>query len=867
MNDQNRNVQQGEKSVYAEQGDVHITYAGEREILRALTESPFRPEVFLGREDDLDAIKKSLFSENNLLLVNGNGGVGKTSIASTYYHRYQHEYAHTAWILSEKSIANAMLSKLSTPLALQFENTMPTEKRLELLLMAMDSLNKPCLLVIDNANEVEDLEKNYQNLRRCSNFHLLLTTRITEFEQAELYRIDGLPENQALALFEKHYRKTLQDDEVAIFKQIRTAVGDNTLVVELLAKNIYQFNRLKAHYSLANLLNDLQSKGLLALSKSQAVGTDYQSKGSLRKEKPEDIIAAMYDLGELSSKETAILSVLSVLPAESIGFNTLETLLPSPMFENLESNLLFLAQKGWIEYNEDNAEFKCSPVIQEITKKKNPQLLDDCQSLIETLIEKLNYEGCHITGSSYEDAALFSRYAESVAAGFNESHSNLVILCERIGVYHETTGNLDKALAFFKYNNYLVQKLYAYYPSNVELKGALQISYSNLGHVYKKLENLELALELFAESFELSKELHAAYPTDVNFKCDLAISLQRMGETHTALGNLEQALGFYGNNLELSQELYAADPPNIRFKNGLACSYQCMGETHTSLGNLELALGFFEGFNELSLDLHAAYPTEVGFKNTLAISCDKLGETHAALGNLKQALGFFENFNHLEQDLYAAYPSNVEFKGNLAISYERLGKTHFALGDLEQALGFYQDYNRLESELHADYPGNVGFKNSLAISCQFLGNTHAALGDLVQTLDFYQACNHLENELHADYPSNVGFKNQLAVSYQFLGITHAALGDLGQALGFYKDYNRLESELHADYPGNVGFKDGLAVSYAKLGGIYEQTGDKELAAQYYRLAHALLTELADNFPSYVEFKNHLTWAENKLANF
>lgn len=61
-------------------------------------------------------------------------------------------------MLSEKNIANVLLS-LAGPLGMQFEETMPADARLELLLRELAELQKPCLLVIDNANELEDLEK------------------------------------------------------------------------------------------------------------------------------------------------------------------------------------------------------------------------------------------------------------------------------------------------------------------------------------------------------------------------------------------------------------------------------------------------------------------------------------------------------------------------------------------------------------------------------------------------------------------------------------------------------------------------------------------------------------------------------------
>lgn len=484
-----------------------------------LTKPPFVSEGFVGRKEELRVMKDKLFGGNSLLLlVNGEGGIGKTSLASKYFHTYQEEYAHAARVLSEKNIANVLLLSLPGPLGMQFEETTPADERFDQLLTAMAQLNTPCLLVIDNANEVDDLEKNYIHLRRCQNFHVMLTTRITEFSQAACYKIEGLPE--ALQLFRKHYPGH-KESEDALFKHIRTAVGGNTLVIELLAKSLHSFNRLKTTYSLASLLADLQNKGLLALRQSHAVITDYHSKGSMRKERPEDIIAAMYDLSQLQPGETALLSVFAVLPAENIGFEMMETLLSHK--EGVDQKLLALAQKGWIEHNETSPSFKCSSVVQEITKKKNPQLFEDCRTLSDTLIEKLLYEPGtgHLLNATYEEAAVFARYAESVVRSFSVAEDSVAILCERIGSYYRTTGNLDKALGFFEEETDLFKELYEAYPTNVSFKNGLALSYLWLGWVYEKAENKKKAKECYVLSKELLTPLVKSFPAYVEFKKNL----------------------------------------------------------------------------------------------------------------------------------------------------------------------------------------------------------------------------------------------------------------------------------------------------------------------------------------------------------
>ncbi len=657
-----RDIKQGDKSVYSENGNVTVNYA-EKHIPKNLTRPPFISDVFIGRDDDIDAVHRQLFNDKPLLLlVNGEGGIGKTTLAAHYYSSYEDHYQHLAWVFAEDNLLDAVLT-LAPPLQIVFPPDCPAPQRLDGLLAGMADLHKPCLLVIDNANNLAELENYYSALRACSNFHILMTTRITEFEQVACHKIKPLPWENARALFKQHYPGH-HPDEDPLLQKILVAVGYNTLVIELLAKNLHNHNRLKIRYSLNDLFNDLQHKGLLKLN-GQSVSSAYHSNGAaLRKETPEAIIAAMYDLGELSDAEQALMSVFAVLPAENIAYSLLETLLPD--IDNLDVTLLALAQKGWLD--NIGSEFRVSPVVQEITRQKNQaRLRQDCQNPINLLIEQLDYEigTGHFINADYQQAALFARHAESLVCHIVEPTENLAILCERLGRYHQTTGNLDRALGFFE------------------------------------------------EYSRLRKALYEADPNNVSFKNGLAISYSKLGETHTALGHLDRALGFFEDQTELFKALYEAYPNNVSFKNGLAISYEKLGKTHAALGHLDRALGFYEDETELFKALNEAYPNNVSFKNGLAISYSKLGETHAALGRLDRALGFYEEYSRLGKALYEAYPDNVSFKNGLAISFAQLGLIFEKFGKKEKSKENFEQAKKLLEQLVADCPGYVEFQKNL----------------------------------------------------------------------------------------------------------------------------------------------------------
>ena len=395
-------------------------YYGDKKIPKILSTSlPFLPEFFLGREPDLEAVHEKLFSgENLLLLVNGEGGIGKTTFAAKYWREYEKEYCHLAWVFTGNNLLDALLT-LAPRLQVSFPEAMPSEQRLSEMLAVMAGLDRPCLLVLDNANDADEIGRYYQDLNACANFHILLTSRITRFEQAATYRIPPLDEAHALALFKKHYPGHRDNDD-ELLKAIRNAVGGNTLVLELLAKNLAAINSDEVFYPLADLLRDLQQKGLFRLAQEETIKViGKQNRHGFIETRPTDVLAALYDEVEmvkpLNEEEKRLLSNLAVLPAENIAYARLKTLLAPEEAQAFSRTLSDLAQRGWLEKSSPSTggtQYKISPVVQEITRHKNrPHLLEHVRTLINTLIEKLDYEPGtgHFINASYEDAAAVCR--------------------------------------------------------------------------------------------------------------------------------------------------------------------------------------------------------------------------------------------------------------------------------------------------------------------------------------------------------------------------------------------------------------------------------------------------------------------------
>ncbi|MEO0877088.1 MAG: tetratricopeptide repeat protein, partial [Bacteroidota bacterium] len=516
---------------------------------------------------------------------------------------------------------------------------LPPEEQLKVVMQQLTRLPSPSLLVIDNANEVEDLREHFLALQRCSNLHLILTSRITSFSGANFFPVQGLAQQAAQDLFKRYY-PAHRPEENDLLSDMIEAVGHNTLIIELLAKNLNQINRFQEQYTLQNLLNDLQDN-ILLLSKSQEVSTAYQAKGTgLRHQSPEFIVLAMYDLRELDELQQQMMGIFALLPNEEILYSDLQLMLPELEFQ---AALAYLTDHGWVDYDQEGRSFKVNQVVQDVVRAKRAQFLrQDANLLINTIEEILDNDEA-LSKQFVAISRRLLRFAESCLQNIPHWDKRLLNLCWSIGDFYRKTGDLYAALESYELMSKMSEGLVQADPDNRWLKYDYAVSYQKIGATYTDLGDLRKALIQYEKYYELSEELNRLYPDEMQFKNGLAISYEKLGSTHSSLGNLSKALEYFEDETKLFEELYRTYPDNVSLKRGLAISYSKLGETHSSLGNLSKALEYFEDETELFEELYRSYPDNVSLKHGLAISYEKLGTTHSSLGNLNKALEYFED--------------------------------------------------------------------------------------------------------------------------------------------------------------------------------------------------------------------------------
>jgi len=214
-------------------------------IPRQLTAyAPIDPdEECIGREQDLKTLADALQRSPRVVVVNGLGGIGKTTLAKTWFQAASAEYDHFAWIELSSGDERQRSSfveriayhpELIPALGLVLGEKEPPPARFQAVMLALRQLEGRNLLVVDNAGADLEAGEIRAQLPLPPRWKVLVTSRekLNGYEQMQL---DRLAPGHAAALFRKHYSGPCTDAEL---ETLLTEVDCHTLTVELLAKTL-----------------------------------------------------------------------------------------------------------------------------------------------------------------------------------------------------------------------------------------------------------------------------------------------------------------------------------------------------------------------------------------------------------------------------------------------------------------------------------------------------------------------------------------------------------------------------------------------------------------------------------------------------
>jgi tetratricopeptide (TPR) repeat protein len=169
---------------------------------------PPRIASFTGRADELDRLDAILMHDKPAAVtqavgraaVQGMGGVGKTSLAVEYAHRYRNLYAGVCWCPAETrtGLSNA-LAGLGVTLGAAAPDEADVDKVAKAALGRLADQRARWLLVYDNVSSPDDIA----DLLPPAGARALITSRFSDWsELAEEVALDGLSSEEAVAFLQ-----------------------------------------------------------------------------------------------------------------------------------------------------------------------------------------------------------------------------------------------------------------------------------------------------------------------------------------------------------------------------------------------------------------------------------------------------------------------------------------------------------------------------------------------------------------------------------------------------------------------------------------------------------------------------------------
>ncbi|MEO1713181.1 MAG: NB-ARC domain-containing protein, partial [Bacteroidota bacterium] len=292
-------------------GNKIVYQYGDRKIPKYLTSWPRPSEALIGRVEDLARLTEKLASAGRVVVVNGMGGIGKTSLAAQYVQDSLATWKHLAWIEQSESFVLAMQTQTSLAKNLKVELSREPEQDVAMILNGLSNLAGPSLLVIDNAEG--DIEPYLKQLPH-ENWTVLLTSR-ERLSKTEVFLLDFLEKESAIQLFQAHY--DLDPDQGAI-ERIVELVQAHTLTLEVLAKTAQNLEI----QPLQMLVDLLEEKGLAIGKPVDFSAVEHYQGQDVQRLFP--YLEAIFTLPDFQETELHLLKQFLVLPPELYTWDFLQ---------------------------------------------------------------------------------------------------------------------------------------------------------------------------------------------------------------------------------------------------------------------------------------------------------------------------------------------------------------------------------------------------------------------------------------------------------------------------------------------------------------------------------------------------------------
>ncbi|TAE19971.1 MAG: tetratricopeptide repeat protein [Bacteroidetes bacterium] len=626
---------------------------------------------FIGRKKELEDMHAHLQQNLPTVVVNGLGGIGKTTLAREYIKQHEGLYDHIVWLEQTGKPIDAFVDNaiLRMELGLTFQNETPAQ-RFEMMIYKLAKLTGKNLLVLDNYQQ-DTHEEAYNILADfpfSKHWRVLFTSReqVAGFTAMDL---DTLSEEEAMALFRMYC--TGKDIDETELKALLQEIGYHTLMTEILAKNYQAHTGL---HSIADFADKIRAKAI----DDQVLQRMVQTAHSKKEIQLYTYLLRVFMFDALPTEALHLLKQIAVLPTEPLPI-VLILRSASEEIEMYRQVLEDLAKKGWISLI-DNEAVQMHRLIQLLILQKYEPTYKDCAILHDTIGELLTSD--EVIANPLQAKGLVS-YGESLLQhiDYQNDFENKAYLQNQIGFLYVTSSDYAKALPLFEQALQIRKKnLGEKHPHTALSLNNIALLYQNQGHYAK-------ALPLYEQALQIRKEvLGEKHP-------DTAQSLNNIATLYYNQGNNAKALPLYEQALQIWKEVLGEKHPDTIFSlHNIATLYQNQGDYTKAL--------------PLYKEVLQIWKEVLGEKHPyIALSLHNIAGVYAKQGDYAQALPLYEQSLQIRKEVLGEkHPDTASSLDNIALLYQNQNNYAKALPLHEQAL---QIFKEVLGEKHPNTIGSV----------------------------------------------------------------------------------------------------------------------------------------------------------------
>ncbi len=738
-----------------------------------------------GRKGLLSQTMDALQSGEKLVVLTGQGGIGKTVLAAEAARRLAWRYPGGIFWRSAADMERLGLEEMLD----SFDNvlgphlrTLPLDAKRDQVLGYLRNYDAASLLVVDNAESIKDpnLWRFLEGIPQPS--AALVTTRESLPRGGREIRVPEMEKEEAIRLFFREARKSfpkwgkhLSAEEQSSLAEIAGFMQGHPLAIKLVAGQ-------STKRSLAGIRDELRRNPPKEVSDRFDVSYNSLEEGQ------KDLFSRLAVFsGSMDDRAIRSICLENDQQGQLNWESDLEELVRSSFLDRVE--IAALDEKG----NEVTLyRYRLHPLMRQYAAKKaGEELLArlrpkaakyflEYAKQFRSNFDMLEWERENIlagmnwaSGQQKSSSGELKRYASAIVLEFMSA----------------LDGYLDTRVYWSEYRLRLHQAIEA--TEMLEDRKLMAGWIHNLGTIVYRMGKYDEARKLYQQSLKIDQEL--------GDNSGVSKLLHNLGALAQATGELDEARQLYQQSLKNFQELGDnSGVSNSLHQLGMLAHHTCEYDEARKLYQQSLKID-----------------QELGDKSGMSKSLHQLGMLAQDTCEYDEARQLYQQSLKIKQELGD--------KSGVSNSLHQLGMLAQATGQYDEARKLYQQSLEIKQEL--------GDKSGVAKSLHNLGT-------LAQNTDQYDEARNLYQQ-SLEIKQELGDKSGVSSSLHQLGMLAQDTGEYEEARKLYQQSMKILQEL--------GDKSGIALSRAQLALLEEQMGNVKDALQLIRQAEAAFQELGSPY--------------------